>query len=147
MNATQSNGAETRTKTLVGRGFWAALLFSIALSAPGRAHAQFHGQAATYGSEMGMSIFDQELMKFQIAYLNASQIQLFEAQAEQAYWSAVLAREQALSLALANSDRIKARQSRPERTRSSGVAAPRRRGGRVPNPVAGGAVIVARARP
>jgi hypothetical protein len=55
-----------------------------------------------YGAGMGMTLEDQQLLKAQIYALNATQVQLNEAQAQRDYWAAVLLSEQTRYAALTN---------------------------------------------
>jgi hypothetical protein len=85
----------------------AALILGLMSLAADRAEAQYgyagsYGAYAGYGAGMGMSLGDQWFLRQQIWTLNASQAQLNAAQAEREYWAAILAREQAASMALDN---------------------------------------------
>jgi hypothetical protein len=95
----------------------ATLLVGLSVFAASRAEAQYgypgvSGASFGYGMGMGMTYDDQQLLKAQIYGLNATQIQLNDALAQQAYWAAFLAREQALRFALANAEEFEASRRR-----------------------------------
>lgn len=94
----------------------AALALALALAGPGAAHAQWgggYGFGAGYGfggwggggwgfGDIGMSPYDQAMVKEQFYANNAARFNLQNAQAEQAFQSANLMRQQALNTALEN---------------------------------------------
>jgi hypothetical protein len=84
-----------------------AMMLGLSLLGANRAEAQYgyggvYGGGYGYGAGMGMTLEDQQLLKAQIYALNATQVQLNEAQALRAYWEAVLLSEQTRSAALTN---------------------------------------------
>jgi hypothetical protein len=82
-------------------------MLGLSLFGANRAEAQHgyggvYGGGYGYGAGMGMTLEDQQVLKAQIYALNASQVQLNEAQALREYWAAVLLSEQTRSVALSN---------------------------------------------
>jgi hypothetical protein len=80
-----------------------AMMLGSSLHGANRAEAQYcYGGVYGYGAGMGMTLEDQQLLKAHIYTLNATQVQLNEAQALRDYWAAVLLSEQTRSAALTN---------------------------------------------
>jgi hypothetical protein len=151
MNATQSNSAVSRTARIYRLALQTGMVLGICLLASSRSHAQFRGDAASYGSDMGMTLYDQELLKMQFTALNYGQIQLYDAQSAQAYWMAALAREQAVAISLATNEQLKRLrvQSAPAPARRStrAVATTRRRAASTRNAASPPPIVVARTEP
>jgi hypothetical protein len=84
-----------------------AVILGFSMLGANRAEAQYgyggvYGCGCGYGAGMGMTLEDQQLLKTQIYALDATQVQLNEAQALRDYWAAELLSEQTLSVALSN---------------------------------------------